>query len=131
MVGFTSTGVPTSVRSYEPGGPRTRRGPGVPMPECRGRGRPGLLQSALGTGPGGRPRSRRAPASARSHRLVSSFPTTWRSGGILLGCTGLYGDAVEPGRWMYLEEDRDADETAAFDARYGSLGRERGYRSLD
>ncbi len=33
-----------------------------------------------------------------------------------------YGDAADAGRWMYLEEDRNADETAAFEARYGSPG---------
>ena len=27
----------------------------------------------------------------------------------------LYGDAAEAGRWMYLEDDRNADETAAFE----------------
>jgi hypothetical protein len=32
----------------------------------------------------------------------------------------LFGDAAEAGRWMYLEEDRNFDETAAFEARYGS-----------
>lgn len=36
----------------------------------------------------------------------------------------LYGDAAEAGRWMYLEEDRNADETAAFEARYRSPGRQ-------
>lgn len=34
----------------------------------------------------------------------------------------LYGDAAEAGRWMYLEEDRNTDEAAAFEARYGSPG---------
>ncbi len=32
----------------------------------------------------------------------------------------LYGDAAEAGRWMYLEEDRYAEETAAFEARHRS-----------
>ncbi|GAA2227180.1 hypothetical protein GCM10010232_10990 [Streptomyces amakusaensis] len=55
--------------------------------------------------------------------LVSSFPHDLTLRRRLAEVYRLYGDAAEAGRWMYLEEDRDdrdADETAAFEARYGT-----------
>ncbi|WP_405857562.1 hypothetical protein OG361_26990 [Streptomyces sp. NBC_00090] len=55
--------------------------------------------------------------------LVSSFPHDLTLRRRLAEVYRLYGDAAEAGRWMYLEEDRDADETAAFEERYGSPGR--------
>ncbi|MGW0364716.1 DUF6584 family protein [Streptomyces sp. NPDC002990] len=59
-------------------------------------------------------------ARQRLRGLVSSFPHDLTLRRQLAGVYRLYGDAAEAGRWMYLEEDRDADETAAFEARYGS-----------
>ncbi|WP_404816496.1 DUF6584 family protein [Streptomyces thermolineatus] len=62
-------------------------------------------------------------ARQRLRGLVSSFPHDLTLRRRLAEVYRLYGDAAEAGRWMYLEEDRDADETAAFEARYGSPGR--------
>ncbi|MFI6642940.1 DUF6584 family protein [Streptomyces sp. NPDC050504] len=62
-------------------------------------------------------------ARQRLRGLVSSFPQDLALRRRLAGVYRLYGDAAEAGRWMYLEEDREADETAAFEARYGSPGR--------
>ncbi|MFD5325944.1 DUF6584 family protein [Streptomyces sp. NPDC127092] len=59
-------------------------------------------------------------ARQRLRGLVSSFPYDLTLRRRLAEVYRLYGDAAEAGRWMYLEEDRDADETAAFEARYGS-----------
>ncbi|MFG3349761.1 DUF6584 family protein [Streptomyces sp. NPDC048018] len=66
----------------------------------------------------------RVPAARQRLRgLVSSYPDDLALRGRLAEVYRLYGDAAEAGRWMYLEEDRDADETAAFEARYGPPGR--------
>ncbi|MDQ0832173.1 hypothetical protein QF032_004017 [Streptomyces achromogenes] len=62
-------------------------------------------------------------ARQRLRGLVSSFPYDLTLRRRLAEVYRLYGDAAEAGRWMYLEEDRDADETAAFEVRYGSPGR--------
>jgi hypothetical protein len=62
-------------------------------------------------------------ARQRLRGLVSSFPYDLTLRRRLAEVYRLYGDAAEAGRWMYLEEDRNADETAAFEARYGSPGR--------
>ncbi|MFF8997809.1 DUF6584 family protein [Streptomyces achromogenes] len=59
-------------------------------------------------------------ARQRLRGLVSSFPHDLTLRRRLAEVYRLYGDAAEAGRWMYLEEDRDAGETAAFEARYGS-----------
>ncbi|MFF5468789.1 DUF6584 family protein [Streptomyces achromogenes] len=59
-------------------------------------------------------------ARQRLRGLVSSFPHDLTLRRRLAEVYRLYGDAAEAGRWMYLEEDRDAEETAAFEARYGS-----------
>ncbi|KUN81479.1 hypothetical protein AQJ66_24070 [Streptomyces bungoensis] len=65
----------------------------------------------------------RVPAARQRLRgLISSFPHDLTLRRRLAEVYRLYGDAAEAGRWMYLEEDRDADETAAFEARYGSPG---------
>ncbi|WP_062651736.1 DUF6584 family protein [Streptomyces maremycinicus] len=61
-------------------------------------------------------------ARQRLRGLVSSFPQDLTLRRRLAEVYRLYGDAAEAGRWMYLEEDRRADETAAFEARYGSAG---------
>ncbi|MFJ7072169.1 DUF6584 family protein [Streptomyces sp. NPDC098781] len=62
-------------------------------------------------------------ARQRLRGLVSSFPYDLTLRRRLAEVYRLYGDAAEAGRWMYLEEDRDADEAAAFEARYGSPAR--------
>ncbi|MER5490905.1 DUF6584 family protein [Streptomyces sp. NPDC002454] len=59
-------------------------------------------------------------ARQRLRGLVSSFPQDLALRRRLAGVYRLYGDAAEAGRWAYLEEDRAAGETAAFEARYGS-----------
>ncbi|MFI2642065.1 DUF6584 family protein [Streptomyces sp. NPDC018610] len=59
-------------------------------------------------------------ARQRLRGLISSFPQDLVLRRRLAEVYRLYGDAAEAGRWMYLEEDRVADETAAFEARYGS-----------
>ncbi|MEU0057734.1 DUF6584 family protein [Streptomyces sp. NPDC006334] len=59
-------------------------------------------------------------ARQRLRGLVSSFPNDLTLRRRLAEVYRLYGDAAEAGRWMYLEEDRNADETAAFEARYAS-----------
>ncbi|NGO80079.1 hypothetical protein G6045_31135 [Streptomyces sp. YC504] len=59
-------------------------------------------------------------ARQRLRGLVSSFPYDLMLRRRLGGVYRLYGDAAQAGRWMYLEEDRDADETAAFETRYRS-----------
>lgn len=59
-------------------------------------------------------------ARQRLRGLVSSFPDNLTLRRRLAEVYRLYGDAAEAGRWMYLEEDRHADETVAFEARYGS-----------
>ncbi|WP_221348512.1 DUF6584 family protein [Streptomyces beigongshangae] len=62
-------------------------------------------------------------ARQRLRGLISSFPHDPVLRRRLAEVYRLYGDAAEAGRWMFLEEDRNADETAAFEARYGSPGR--------
>ncbi|MGV9557224.1 DUF6584 family protein [Streptomyces sp. NPDC003401] len=62
-------------------------------------------------------------ARQRLRGLVSSFPYDLTLRRRLAEVYRLYGDAAEAGRWTYLDEDRDAGETAAFEARYGSPGR--------
>ncbi|MFI1713053.1 DUF6584 family protein [Streptomyces sp. NPDC053513] len=61
-------------------------------------------------------------ARQRLRGLVSSFPYDLTLRRRLAEVYRLYGDAAEAGRWMYLEEDRSPDETAAFEERYGSPG---------
>ncbi|MFK0230080.1 DUF6584 family protein [Streptomyces sp. NPDC090303] len=62
-------------------------------------------------------------ARQRLRGLVSSFPHDLTLRHRLAGVYRLYGDAAEAGRWMYLEEDRCPEETAAFEERYGSPAR--------
>lgn len=57
-------------------------------------------------------------ARQRLRGLVSSYPGDLALRRRLAEVYRLYGEPAEAGRWMYLEEDRDADETAAFEARY-------------
>jgi hypothetical protein len=57
-------------------------------------------------------------ARQRLRGLVSSFPDDLALRRRLAEVYRLYGEPAEAGRWMYLEEDRDADETSAFEARY-------------
>lgn len=59
-------------------------------------------------------------ARQRLRGLVSSFPCDLTLRRRLAEVYRRYGDAAEAGRWMFLEEDRNADETAAFEARYAS-----------
>ncbi|MCX5393164.1 DUF6584 family protein [Streptomyces sp. NBC_00094] len=61
-------------------------------------------------------------ARQRLRGLVSSYPYDLTLRRRLAEVYRMYGDAAEAGRWMYLEEDRDAEETAAFEQRYGSPG---------
>jgi len=61
-------------------------------------------------------------ARQRLRGLISSFPHDLSLRRRLAEVYRLYGDVAEAGRWMYLEEDRNAEETAAFEARYGSPG---------
>ncbi|MDB1088748.1 hypothetical protein PJ985_14360 [Streptomyces sp. ACA25] len=57
-------------------------------------------------------------ARQRLRGLVSSFPHDLALRRQLAEVYRLYGEPAEAGRWMYLEQDRDAAETAAFEARY-------------
>ncbi|MET7291475.1 DUF6584 family protein [Streptomyces griseoloalbus] len=57
-------------------------------------------------------------ARQRLRGLVSSFPDDLALRRRLAEVYRLYGEPAEAGRWMYLEEDRDAKEVAAFEARY-------------
>ncbi|MGW4725170.1 DUF6584 family protein [Streptomyces sp. S1] len=59
-------------------------------------------------------------ARQRLRGLVASFPHDLTLRRRLAEVYRLYGDAAEAGRWMYLEEDRREDETAAFEDRYRS-----------
>ncbi|AWL37222.1 MULTISPECIES: DUF6584 family protein [unclassified Streptomyces] len=61
-------------------------------------------------------------ARQRLRGLISSYPHDLSLRRRLAEVYRLYGDAAEAGRWMYLEEDRNADETAAFETRYESPG---------
>lgn len=57
-------------------------------------------------------------ARQRLRGLVSSFPHDLTLRRRLAEVYRLYGDAAEAGRWMYLEEDRNTEETTAFETRY-------------
>ncbi|WP_329037416.1 hypothetical protein OHT61_11265 [Streptomyces sp. NBC_00178] len=57
-------------------------------------------------------------ARQRLRGLVSSFPHDHALRRRLAEVYRLYGDPAEAGRWMYLEQDRSPEETAAFAARY-------------
>lgn len=57
-------------------------------------------------------------ARQRLRGLVSSYPNDLTLRRRLAEVYRLYGEPAEAGRWMYLEEDRDADETSAFEARH-------------
>ncbi|MEW2065464.1 DUF6584 family protein [Streptomyces sp. NPDC007346] len=57
-------------------------------------------------------------ARQRLRGLVSSYPHEPAPRRRLADVYRLYGDAAEAGRWMYLEEDRSPEETAAFEERY-------------
>ncbi|MEU6370026.1 DUF6584 family protein [Streptomyces sp. NPDC046931] len=57
-------------------------------------------------------------ARQRLRGLVSSFPNDLMLRRRLAEVYRLYGEPAEAGRWMYLEQDRDAAETSAFEARY-------------
>ncbi|WP_405756530.1 hypothetical protein OG234_00195 [Streptomyces sp. NBC_01420] len=61
-------------------------------------------------------------ARQRLRGLISSFPHDLTLRRRLAEVYRLYGDAAEAGRWMYLEGERNAEETAAFEARYRSPG---------
>ncbi|UWW95990.1 hypothetical protein GO605_14935 [Streptomyces murinus] len=61
----------------------------------------------------------RIPAARQRLRgLVSSFPSDLTLRRRLAEVYRLYDEPAEAGRWMYLEEDRDPAETAAFETRY-------------
>ncbi|NEA62086.1 DUF6584 family protein [Streptomyces sp. SID12488] len=57
-------------------------------------------------------------ARQRLRGLVSSFPNDLMLRRRLAEVYRLYGEPAQAGRWMYLEQDRDAAETSAFEARY-------------
>ncbi|WP_406424921.1 DUF6584 family protein [Streptomyces sp. NBC_01589] len=57
-------------------------------------------------------------ARQRLRGLVSSFPNDLMLRRRLAEAYRLYGEPAEAGRWMYLEQDRDAVETSAFEAKY-------------
>ncbi len=57
-------------------------------------------------------------ARQRLRGLVSSHATDLTLRRRLAEVYRLYGEPAEAGRWMYLEEDREEGETAAFEARY-------------
>ncbi|TWV55913.1 hypothetical protein FRZ03_06000 [Streptomyces misionensis] len=57
-------------------------------------------------------------ARQRLRGLVSSYPDDPAPRRRLAEVYRLYGEPAEAGRWMYLEPDREAAETAAFEARY-------------
>lgn len=57
-------------------------------------------------------------ARQRLRGLVSSFPNDLTLRRRLAEVYRLYAEPAEAGRWMYLEQDRDEAETAAFEARY-------------
>lgn len=62
-------------------------------------------------------------ARQRLRGLVASFPYDLTLRRRLAEVYRLYGEPAEAGRWMYLEEDRSAEETAAFEERYASARR--------
>ncbi|MFE2294757.1 DUF6584 family protein [Streptomyces sp. NPDC059452] len=59
-------------------------------------------------------------ARQRLRGLTSSYPHKPAPRRRLAEVYRLYGDAAEAGRWMYLEEDRSPEETAAFEERYAT-----------
>ncbi|MFD5660928.1 DUF6584 family protein [Streptomyces hirsutus] len=59
-------------------------------------------------------------ARQRLRGLVSSFPNDLTLRRRLAEVYRLYGEPAQAGRWMYLEQDRNAAETSAFEARYGT-----------
>ncbi|MFJ9976284.1 DUF6584 family protein [Streptomyces cyaneofuscatus] len=59
-------------------------------------------------------------ARQRLRGLVSSYPHEPAPRRRLAEVYRLYGDPAEAGRWMYLEEDRSPEETAAFEERYAN-----------
>ncbi|MFD4234930.1 DUF6584 family protein [Streptomyces sp. NPDC058542] len=59
-------------------------------------------------------------ARQRLRGLVSSHPHEPEPRRRLAAVHRLYGDTAEAGRWMYLEEDRVPEETAAFEKRYAT-----------
>ncbi|MFJ8477091.1 DUF6584 family protein [Kitasatospora sp. NPDC094011] len=65
-------------------------------------------------------RSGRIPlARQRLRGLVVSYPADLTARRRLAEVYRLYSEPAEAGRWTYLDEERDPDETAAFEARYG------------
>jgi hypothetical protein len=62
-------------------------------------------------------------ARQRLRGLVSSFPNDLTLRRRLAEVYRLYGESAEAGRWNYLEEDRDAAETSAFEAKYATASR--------
>ncbi|MET9123452.1 DUF6584 family protein [Streptomyces sp. NPDC004528] len=62
-------------------------------------------------------------ARQRLRGLVSSFPDDLALRRRLAEVYRLYGEPAEAGRWMYLEQNRDTDETAAFERRYRTAPR--------
>ncbi|MEU0377004.1 DUF6584 family protein [Streptomyces cyaneofuscatus] len=62
-------------------------------------------------------------ARQRLRGLVSSYPHEPAPRRRLAEVYRLYGDPAEAGRWMYLEEDRSPEETAAFEERYANAVR--------
>lgn len=66
----------------------------------------------------------RIPAARQRLRgLVSSFPHDLTLRLRLAEAYRLYGESAEAGRWTYLDRNRDAAETAAFEAKYHSVQR--------
>ncbi|MFD0214703.1 DUF6584 family protein [Streptomyces hirsutus] len=57
-------------------------------------------------------------ARQRLRGLVSSLPNDLTLRRRLAEVYRLYGEPAEAGRWMYLEGDRNTEETSAFEARY-------------
>lgn len=62
-------------------------------------------------------------ARQRLRGLVSSYPDDLTLRRRLAEVYRLYGEPAEAGRWMYLEPDRDAAETAAFEMRHRTAAR--------
>lgn len=58
-------------------------------------------------------------ARTRLRGLVQAYPASAEVRRRLAEIYRLYGEPAQAGRWMYLEEDRDPAETAAFEDRYG------------
>ncbi|WNF27113.1 hypothetical protein RI138_09830 [Streptomyces sp. C11-1] len=59
-------------------------------------------------------------ARQRLRGLVSSCPHEPAPRRRLAEVYRLYGETAQAGRWMYLEEDRSPEETAAFEERYAN-----------